>query len=282
MSPALATAVLLAGALAAAALGAWAWRRRAGRSRPRRRRRTPRYPVVLAHGLFGFDAIRVGRARHEYFRGIAARLEREGWVVHRCRVSRMASVSVRATELAAFVRALPVKRVNLVAHSMGGIDARFALSRLELGKKVVSLTTIGTPHRGTPLADAGGALARRARLWQVLRRMGVDLDALHDLTTAQMAAFNRAVPDARGVDYASVVGHPPARGNVSPILLPSWLWLREAAGGNDGVVPAGSQAWGQVVRTIDADHFAQIGWSRRFDAAELYAELLRELWARGY
>jgi hypothetical protein len=36
-----------------------------------------------------------------------------------------------------------------------------------------------------------------------------------------------------------------------------------------------------VVQEIAADHFAQIGWSHRFDAAELYAELLRELRGRG-
>ena len=52
-------------ALAAAAL--WlALRRRRFPVRPAHlRRATPRYPVVLAHGLMGFDEIRLGRARHE-------------------------------------------------------------------------------------------------------------------------------------------------------------------------------------------------------------------------
>ena len=47
------------------------------------------------------------------------------------------------------------------------------------------------------------------------------------------------------------------------------------------MVPAASQRWGDVLRTIDADHFAQVGWSHRFDAAEFYAELLLELRGRG-
>ncbi len=96
-----------------------------------------------------------------------------------------------------------------------------------------------------------------------------------------MEAFNRSVQDVRGVDYASVVGAPVRRRDVSPILVPTFLWLGEAAGGNDGMVPADSQRWGDVLRTIDADHFAQVGWSRRFDAAEFYAELLLELRGRG-
>jgi hypothetical protein len=69
---------------------------------------------------------------------------------------------------------------------------------------------------------------------------------------------------------------------VSPLLLPTYLWLGERSGPSDGVVPAASQRWGEVVRTIAADHWAQIGWSRHFDAAEFYAELLRELRARGF
>jgi triacylglycerol lipase len=274
--------LVAAGALAAAAAGAALWLRRRRRARPARtRRRAPRHPVVLAHGILGFDEIRIGRARHAYFRGVAERLERDGLTVHRCRVAKLASVADRAADLAAFVRALPARRVNIVAHSMGGLDARYALARLGLAGKVASLVTVGSPHLGTPLADAGAGLARRARVWTALERMGLRAEALHDLTTARMAEFNRAVPDAQGVLYGSVVGAPPRRREVTPLLVPTWLWLDRAAGANDGMVPAASQRWGEVLRETGADHLAQIGWSKRFDARELYAELLRELFLRG-
>lgn len=263
-----------------AAVALWL-RSRRGRPRPARLRRGPRYPVVLAHGFLGFDEIRIGRARHAYFRGVSERLERDGCIVHACRVARTASVADRAAELAAFVRAIPARRVNLVAHSMGGLDARYALSRLGLAGKVASLVTVGTPHLGTPLADLGAGLARRALVWSALERLGFRMDGFHDLTTARMAEFNRAVPDARGVMYASVVGAPPQRRGVSPILVPTWVWLGGESGANDGMVPAASQRWGDVVREIGADHLAQIGWSRRFDAGEFYSELLRELRGRG-
>jgi triacylglycerol lipase len=266
-----------AGAATALAVALWLLRRRRGRRPPRLRRAAPRYPVVLAHGLMGFDEIRIGRARHVYFRGVPERLRRDGCVVHACRVAGTASIAERAAELAAFVRALPAKRVNLVAHSMGGLDARYALAKLGLARNVASLVTVGTPHLGTPLADLGSA----GRVWSALERLGVRMDAFHDLTTERMGAFNASVPDAAGVLYASVVGAPPRRREVTPILVPTWLWLDRACGPNDGMVPAASQRWGEVVWQIGADHFAQIGWSRRFDAAELYAELLRELRGRG-
>jgi len=274
----------IAGALVAAAaailLVLWLRRRRRPRWPLRPRRRGPRHPVVLAHGLLGFDEIRIGRARTDYFRGVSARLEREGCVVHRCRVAKTASIAARAAELAAFVNELDARRVNLVAHSMGGLDARYALAKLGLRRKVASLVTIGTPHRGTPLADLGAGLAARGVLG-ALRRIGVDLDALHDLTTPRMVAFNRVVGDAPGVHCASVVGAPLRRRDVSPVLVPTFLWLGEIAGANDGMVPAASQRWGEVISEIGADHFAQIGWSHRFDAAAFYAELLRELRGRG-
>jgi triacylglycerol lipase len=247
----------------------------------RRRRCRPRHPVVLVHGLLGFGEIRLGGTRHDYFRGVRDRLAREGVVVHCPCVPKTASVAARAADLAAFVETLPGRRVNVVGHSMGGLDARFAVGKLGLARKVASVTTIGTPHLGTPIADVGAALADRMRVFAALSRLGLDLDAFQDLTTARMEAFNRAVPDARGVDYASVVGVVARKVEVNPLLLPTFVWLGERAGPSDGVVPAASQRWGEVIRTIEADHWAQIGWSRRFDAAGFYVELLRELAARG-
>ena len=110
----------------------------------------------------------------------------------------------------------------------------------------------------------------------------MDVAAFHDLTSARMAQFDAEVLDARGVHYACVVGAPQKKREVSPILVPTFAWLREAAGDNDGMVPVDSQVWGEVLRVVRADHFAQIGWSRRFDALDLYSELLAELRARGF
>ena len=51
---------------------------------------------------------------------------------------------------------------------------------------------------------------------------------------------------------------------------------------SDGIVPATSQRWGQVLREVEADHWAQVGWSLRFDAVALYEEILRELAVLGF
>jgi triacylglycerol lipase len=278
-------ALLAALAAAGAALADYHWwRRRLRRARRRRPRRParPRYPVVLAHGLFGFDEIHVAGARHAYFKGVAARLEESSWQVSLARVRGAASVKARAAELAECIRAVDAPKVNVVAHSMGGLDARYAISRLGMAKHVAALVTVGAPHLGTPVADLGAGLAARLGLRLALETAGVGLGAFDDLTVARMEAFNADVADAPGVSYGSVVGIARKKRHMNPLLLPTYLYLKARAGDNDGMVPATSQRWGEVLATIEADHWAQIGWSRHFDAAEFYANLMRELRGRGF
>src|SRR5438876_4768867 len=161
--------------LVAVALVRWLRARRRRARRPAR----PRHPVVLAHGFLGFDELALGSEKHAYFRGIAARLEQMGATVYTPRVPPAAAIATRAERLADLIRALPDQRVNIVAHSMGGLDARYAISRLGLSDKVASLTTIGTPHLGTPIADIGSRLLKR---FVRMAARFIDLRAFVDLT----------------------------------------------------------------------------------------------------
>lgn len=245
--------------------------------------RPTRYPIVLCHGYFGFSHVGVRRLRQEYFRGVRAHLKQQGHVVFPCRVSPAAGIARRAEQLAEQLERIEAPRVNLIAHSMGGLDARYAISRLGLAGRVASLTTIGTPHRGTPIADASTLLIGDWRnVRRLLDQLGANMDGLYDLTTQRMAEFNAAVTDAAGVIYASYVGrieggNPPAH----PLLSPGYAYLARTAGDNDGLVPASSQRWGELLGTITADHWAQIGWSGNFDAPGFYAGLVGMLAARG-
>ncbi len=233
---------------------------------------------MLAHGLFGFDEIAIGSVRHAYFRGVPARLERSGCVVSLAKVPRSGPIAVRARELTRFIQGLDEAKVNIVAHSMGGLDARYAIAKLGLDDRVASLTTVGTPHRGTPLAEAG----IRFGVGRALQPFGVRVGVLEDLTPRRMESFNAEVEDARRVAYGSVVGVARRKRDMNPLLVPGHLYLKTRAGENDGVVPATSQEWGEVLYRIEADHWAQIGWSRHFDAGEFYALLLEELRGRGF
>ncbi|HEY4242293.1 MAG TPA: hypothetical protein VGM88_20890 [Kofleriaceae bacterium] len=239
-----------------------------------------RVPIVLVHGLFGFDRIGVPGARFNYFRGIAEHLRSLGVVAHAVRLPRAAAVPDRAAALVAAIDRLGAPRVDLIAHSLGGLDARFAIARLGLAPRVRTLVTIGTPHRGTPLAE----LAPIPR--KLLRTLGLPLSAIDWLTPAALARFNADVPDVPSVRYACVVGAMHRTGSaedagVPLALIPAHAYLLRLAGPNDGLVPLASQYWGETLAEIDADHFAQIGWrlSLRgtFDALGLYAFIASRL-----
>jgi len=239
-------------------------------------------PVVLVHGMFGFDRVPIPGARLDYFRGIARRLNELGCDTHAVRLPAAAAVPDRARALVTAIEALPHERVDLIAHSLGGLDARYALSKLGLDHRVRSLVTVGTPHRGTPLADLaarGGAL-----VWarKIVAALGMPLHALDWLSTESLARFNADVVDAPGVRYACVVGGLRAASPVIPLpLVPAHAYLRRAAGANDGLVPMSSQYWGETLAEIEADHFAQVGWRvavrGTFDALGLYAFVVARL-----
>ena len=54
------------------------------------------------------------------------------------------------------------KKIHIIAHSMGGLDSRYMISKLGMADRVLSLTTISTPHHGSPIADITVARASPA------------------------------------------------------------------------------------------------------------------------
>jgi triacylglycerol lipase len=242
-------------------------------------------PVVLAHGLCGFDRICVARRPvKEYFPGIRQKLEAAGNRVLATRVSPTAGIAARAAQLRAFIRReVGDAPVHLIGHSMGGLDARFMISRLGMDRQVLSLTTVGTPHRGTAFADWG--VRRLARLLcPLLRAAGVPDDAFFDLTTAACRRFNEDVPDAPGVRYFSVAGVCEQPWLGPEYRLPARI-VREAEGPNDGLVSVASAAWGERTDVWDGDHLNIVNWPNRRmrragawrDRAADYGRLLERL-----
>jgi triacylglycerol lipase len=276
------TVIVVATLLAAALALLWMVRRRRKAARRRRARAVvPRYPVLLVHGICGFDEIRIFGWRRRYFIGIAQHLAKLGVTVYHARLPPLASVPERAARLAECVRGLAAERVNVIAHSMGGLDTRYAITKLGAADKIASLVTIGTPHHGTPLADlAQGAAARAARA--LIRRLGLPSDSLDWLTAARMASFNAEIADDARVIYASVVCRA-GRGlwNKNPLLMTSHAYIKQRAGTNDGLVPVSSQHWGRILCEVHADHWAQIGWLRSYDARPVYVTIVEHLAREG-
>jgi len=91
----------------------------------------------------------------------------------------------------------PRDKVLIIAHSMGGLDARYMISRLGMEEHVAALLTVCTPHRGSPYADwcLLNLGKRMGGLW-LTNLFGLDVRALSDLTTQSCSRFNEEITDS--------------------------------------------------------------------------------------
>ncbi len=242
-------------------------------------------PIVFVHGLLGFDYLRLGRWRFAcYWSNLPDAVRAAGNRVHVAKVAPLGGVAERATQLKAFLdEHCPDEPVHVVAHSMGGLDSRYMISRLGMGPRVRSLTTIATPHRGTPFADWG--LRRLAPVFSIFLDMfGISRQAFEDLSVASCRRFNDEVLDAPDVRYFSVAGQ-----FVSSWLTPAWQmsWhvINNEAGDNDGLVPVSSATYGQDTDHWQGDHVSLVNFpdlvakatGRWRDRTTAYAGLLQRL-----
>ena len=115
------------------------------------------YPIVLAHGAMGFNSISLlGVDLLDYWYDLDTALAScSGASVHVAQVSPSHTTEYRGEQLLAQVQAVLAQtgkqKVNIIAHSMGGLDARYVMNaRPDL---VASITTVGSPHKGSATFD---------------------------------------------------------------------------------------------------------------------------------
>jgi triacylglycerol lipase len=169
------------------------------------------------------------------------------------------------------------QKIHIVAHSMGGLDSRFLISNnlRNLRGRIASLTTICTPHRGSPIADLllgperPGLLDPRRIAFQIvegsLLSLGINLGGFADLTQEATAAFAQRAPDVPGFAYFSVAGVGRASGRATSLpLLAGHAHIADAGRSaeekrNDGLVSLSSARFGKLLGEWPADHFQVVG-----------------------
>ncbi|KAK9696616.1 hypothetical protein K7432_012359 [Basidiobolus ranarum] len=258
----------------------------------------PRYPIALCHGLFGFDTIGpqlVPNLQIHYWRGIPEALQQLGARVVITKVSSIGSIHDRALALDEVLKkTLSQEHVNLIGHSMGGLDARYLVTHLKPQNYTVSsITTIGTPHRGSSFMDfcrdytglgtleqkiteemeknepskfqntsdsvfkfSGQFITPFLRWHRFLNyaKSWLDYPAYSNLTTDYLIDhFNPNTPNHPDVKYYSYAGDPEKMSIFSPLRGP-WEVIRSREGPNDGLVSVNSAKWGEFVETVPANH----------------------------
>jgi triacylglycerol lipase len=241
-------------------------------------------PIVLAHGLFGFRRIGLGPLTLAwYFRGIPGILQAAGNRVLVTRVHPTAGVVRRAKKLGEqILEAFPDEPVHLIGHSMGGLDARQLIADPAWKDRVLSLTTIATPHLGSSIADF--AKLRVGRIYTLLEKLGIEHRGFLDVTPGAAAEFNRRTPLPDWLPVFSVAGAPPHEEVCWP-LRRLHAALEEMEGPNDGLVSVQSAtAFGQPLPNWPVDHLRQMNWLSPEvptapcpKVARLYAEVVENL-----
>ena len=232
---------------------------------------TPTHPIVLAHGLLGFDELHLAGSLLpgvQYWRGITEALTANGASVITASVPPSASIESRAAKLSENIEAKAKgESVNIIAHSMGGLDARYMISRLKPPNvKVLSLTTIASPHRGSAFADfvfQQIGPERLPQIYRALKALQIETGAFSQLTREYMCEdFNPKTPDREGVQYFSygAMCHP----SIWSAFRQSHRVVEEMEGANDGLVSVASSQWGTYKGTLsDVSHLDLINWTNR-------------------
>jgi triacylglycerol lipase len=242
------------------------------------------YPIVLIHGL----GARSTYGPFEYFYGLPKALRKAKNQVLVPNLTSWHTIEHRASQLKNQIeKAFPEGKVNLVGHSMGGLDARYLVSQLGFQERVASITTIGTPHRGSSISDLAtdflpdSAFAVADRMLSLLN---LSSGALKQVTREHcIGVFAIQAPNVPGIGYysATTAIACPIMKNSLPIFWISNKILSKYEGDNDGFVSVQSAMWGEHICTYAGDHYAQIGQilgrSRGMDYMKFYSEIFERL-----
>ncbi|MCM1499210.1 MAG: triacylglycerol lipase [Clostridium sp.] len=261
-----------------------------------------KYPLLMVHGVFFRDFRYLN-----YWGRIPKELEQNGAVIYYGNHQSAASVEECGRELAErieqIVKETGCGKLNIIAHSKGGLDSRYAISMLGAGKYVATLTTINTPHRGCEFADY--LLSKIPQQQKdlmantyntALAKLGDPdpnfIEAVTDLTASACSKRNEVVEDVPGIYYQSVGSKlNVASGGRFPLNLSHKL-VNAFDGPNDGLVGQGSVSWGERFQFLTVEgkrgisHGDMIDLNREnfdgFDVREFFVQLVADLKRRGF
>lgn len=236
--------------------------------------KTPKHPIVLAHGLMGFDELRLAGKYLpgvQYWRGITDAFRQNQIEAITTAVPTTGSIEERAKALHQEIKTKASgKDVNIIAHSMGGLDSRYLISKIQPQEFTIkSLTTIATPHRGSSAADI---ILREIgpdylpRLYSVLARMKISTGAFAQLTREYVCQrFSPETPNDKSVQYFSYGAS--CKPHVFSVFRISHDLINELEGPNDGLVSVSSSKWGgdhgYKGTLMGVTHLDLINWTNR-------------------
>ena len=264
-----------------------------------------RYPILMVHGVFFRDSEHLN-----YWGRVPAELIKNGATIYYGGQESAGDVHTCALQIKkAIVKCLQetgAQKVNIIAHSKGGLDSRYCICMLGMAPYVASLTTVNTPHRGCEFAEylmnkapeslKNTVAAAYNRSAKALGDINPDfIRAVTDLTQAGVARLNAEMEPMQGQfngiytqSFGSKLNH--AVSGKFPLNM-SYHFVKHFDGFNDGLVGEDSFQWGSEYHFLTnpglrgISHADMIDLNREniegFDIREFYVGLVQVLKERG-
>ncbi|EOH93621.1 esterase/lipase family protein [Enterococcus pallens] len=261
-----------------------------------------KYPILLVHGVFFRDIEALN-----YWGRIPRFLKQRGAEIYYGNQDSAQAVAYCGAQLAEQIQKIVeetgCEKVNIIAHSKGGLDSRYAISNCGSAPYVASLTTINTPHQGCIFANyllkkapAKIVSAVEAVYNGTFRKLGDSdpnfLTAVSDLSDEACLTLNQQMPNMAGVRYQSVATFvKKASSGKFPLNL-FYPIVKHFDGRNDGLVSVESAGYFEETIVVEPparrgiSHADVIDLTREnidgFDVREFYKELILDLKEKGY
>jgi triacylglycerol lipase len=259
-----------------------------------------KYPIVMVHGIFFKDF-----KYFNYWGRIPNELIRNGATIYYGNQEAAGTVMNNSHEIKdkilKVIEEIGCEKVNIIAHSKGGLDARYAISMLGMEEHVASLTTMNTPHRGCKFVDKACKLPDRLYKFvakcfdKSFRKVGDKnpdfYTATRQFNTNYSKEFNEQVKNSTKVYYQSYTSK--MKNMFSDTLLMiTYCLTKPLEGDNDGLVSVESAKWGDFKGLICNKKHRGISHGdiidlkredyRRFDVVEGYVKIVSELKEMGF
>jgi len=260
-----------------------------------------KYPVLFVHGVFFRDW-----KIFNYWGRIPKELTDNGATVYYGNHQSSASVEQCAAEIKKCILGIVAEtgceRVNIIAHSKGGLDSRYAISCLGMDEHAASLTTINTPHFGCNFTEKIIEKSPEKLISSVDKKynfifgkLGDDspdfFGGISELTAKRCAELNEKMPDCENVLYQSSGSMMKTRFSSYFPLNVGYSIIKPLDGDNDGLVATSSMKWGNFSGLLTPSknkgisHGDMIDLTRKnigdFDVCEFYVSLVNGLKEKG-
>lgn len=265
-----------------------------------------KYPLLMVHGM-GFRDNKI----LNYWGRIPKKLEKIGCDIYYGNQDSNADIETNGNIIKRRIENIlsetGAEKINIIAHSKGGLDARYAITSLGMANKVASITTISTPHNGSKTVDillkAPDLLVRFVgKCTDLVFRIAGDkkpdsYKVFHLFSTKGVSEFNKNNPDSDNVyyqSYAFVMKNP---FSDMFMFLPC-LVVGIVEGQNDGLLTPDSVKWGDFRGTYKGSsrrgisHCDEVDMRRRpfskkkgegiSDITDFYCDIIRDLKQRGF